>query len=194
VRVAITIDAEHPDRPCSGESLPRILSALGEADARATFFVQGRWAESAPDEARAIVRGGHLLGNHSHHHASMNALTDSGIDEDVRLAEEALLRITGVDPRPWFRCPFGAGMHDPDFLSRLGALGYRHIGWDVDPQDWNEARDAAAVEAAVVEGARRDAIVLLHSWPDATATALPRILARLAEGGAEFVAVDALAG
>ena len=194
MRVALTIDAEHPDRPCSGESLGRILATLEQADVRATFFVQGRWAQSSPDDARAIAEAGHLVGNHSHHHAPMDALTETAFAEDVQEAERALLRITGMDPRPWFRCPFGAGMHDPSVLERLEGLGYRHVGWTVDPNDWDVTNDAAAVEAAVVDGAGEDAIVLMHSWPDATATALPRIVERLAERGAEFVAVGALAG
>jgi peptidoglycan-N-acetylglucosamine deacetylase len=194
VRVALTFDTEHPGRPCSGESLERILASLREASVRATFFVQGRWAQSSPDEARAIAEAGHLVGNHSHHHAPMDGLTEAAFAEDVRLAEEALRRIAGADPRPWFRCPFGSGMHDPAVLSRLEALGYRHVGWDVDPRDWDETNDAAAVEATVAEGAADGAIVLLHSWPDATAEALPRIVGRLGERGAELVTVDALAG
>jgi peptidoglycan/xylan/chitin deacetylase (PgdA/CDA1 family) len=194
VRVAITIDAEHADRPCSGESLPRILSALADAGVRATFFVQGRWARSSPDQAGAIAGAGHLLGNHSHYHAPMTALTEEAFSEDLGLAEEIIRATTGVDPRPWFRCPFGEGMHDPALLGRLGALGYRHVGWDVDPNDWRETRDAAAVETAVVEGIDGDAIVLMHSWPDATAEALPHILERLAAKGTEFVTADVLVG
>ena len=193
MRVALTIDAEHPDRPCSGESLPLILAAFRAADVRATFFVQGRWARSAPEHARAITEEGHLLGNHSHYHAPMDALTEQAFADDLQEAEETLRTITGVDPRPWFRCPFGAGMNDPVLLERLDALGYRHVGWDVDPNDWSETRDAAAVEAAVLDRIEGDAIVLMHSWPDATAEALPRILAGLAARGIDFVTVDALA-
>jgi peptidoglycan-N-acetylglucosamine deacetylase len=195
VRVAITIDTEHPDRPCSGNGLPLILDALRVAGVTATFFVQGRWARSSPEEARAIADAGHLIGNHSHYHAPMVALTEEAFADDLREAEVVIREVTGKDPRPWFRCPFGAGMADPDLLGRLDALGYRHVGWDVDPNDWSETRDAAVVEAAVVDGIDDgDAIVLLHSWPDATAVALPRILDRLAARGAEFVTVDDLAG
>ncbi len=193
MRVALTIDVEHPDRPCSGGTLPRILAALSDADARATFFVQGRWAQSAPAEARAIAGAGHLLGNHSHYHAPMDALTEQAFADDLRLAQDAILEITGVDPRPWFRCPFGSGMNDPVLLDRLDALGYRHAGWDVDPNDWSETQDAAAVEAAVLDGIDGDAIVLLHSWPDATAGAFPRIVEQLTARGADLVTVDALA-
>jgi peptidoglycan/xylan/chitin deacetylase (PgdA/CDA1 family) len=195
MRVAVTIDTEHPDRPCSGNSLPIILESLRVAAVTATFFVQGRWARSSPEEARAIAHAGHLIGNHSHYHAPMDALTEEAFADDLSEAEVVIREVTGKDPRPWFRCPFGAGMHDPDLLERLDALGYRHVGWDVDPNDWSETRDAAAVEAAVVNRIDDgDAIVLLHSWPDATAVALPRILDRLGARGAEFVTVDALAG
>jgi peptidoglycan/xylan/chitin deacetylase (PgdA/CDA1 family) len=194
VRVALTFDTEHPARPCSGRALERILAVLDQANVRATFFVQGRWAQSSPDEARQIAAAGHLIGNHSHYHAPMNAFTEEAFRDDVREAEATIQAVTGHDPRPWFRCPFGAGMEDPDVLQRLDELGYRNVGWDVDPRDWHEDNDAAAVEREVLRGldGRTDAVVLLHSWPDATAEALPRILDGLAEANAELSDVAAI--
>jgi len=41
-RIALTIDTEHPDFPCTPGNLPAMLDALGAAGARATFFIQGR--------------------------------------------------------------------------------------------------------------------------------------------------------
>jgi peptidoglycan-N-acetylglucosamine deacetylase len=193
MRVALTFDAEHPSRPCSGDSLDSILDALEAADARATFFVQGRWAQSNPDDAVRLAEA-HLVGNHSHHHAPMSSLTAEGFREDVREAEEAITAITGRSPLPWFRCPFGAGMDDSEVLRRLAELGYRHVGWDVDPRDWDEANDARDLEITVLESLleREDSIVLLHSWPDATAEALPRIIDGMAHAGAELVDVEML--
>ena len=194
MRVALTIDTEHPSRPCSGGSLERILATLGEAGVRATFFIQGRWASAYPDAARAVQAGGHLIANHSHHHAPMNALTEAGFREDVRDAEETIRAIIGVDPRPWFRCPFGAGKDDTRVLELLGELDYRHVSWDVDPRDWDEGNAGTDVLASVLRGVegREDSIVLLHSWPDATGEALPQILAELRAAGAELVDVSAL--
>jgi peptidoglycan/xylan/chitin deacetylase (PgdA/CDA1 family) len=124
----------------------------------------------------------------------MDALTDAGFGEDVALAEETITAITGVDPRPWFRCPFGAGMDDPRVLDLLAGLGYRHAGWDVDPHDWDAANGAANVAASVLAGVdlAGDSIVLLHTWPDATAGALPEIIAGLRTANAELVPVDAV--
>ena len=196
MRVALTFDTEHPDRPCTENALGLILSSLADANASATFFVQGRWARSSPDEARRISSAGHLIGNHSHHHAPMDSLTEAGFCADVREAEAMIQEVTGVDPQPWFRCPFGAGMDDPEVLHRLEEMGYVHVGWDVDPRDWHEDSDAEAVARSVLEGIRMrdDSIVLLHSWPDSTAEALPHILAALAEAGAELVNIEMLMG
>jgi len=47
-RVALTFDAEHPDRPARPGNDERLLDALAAAGVRATFFVQGRWAEAYP--------------------------------------------------------------------------------------------------------------------------------------------------
>jgi peptidoglycan/xylan/chitin deacetylase (PgdA/CDA1 family) len=196
MKVALTFDTEHPGQPSPPGAEEAILEALALAGARASFFLQGRWASSRPRIARRIAEAGHVIGNHSHYHAPMDALTDDGFRLDVRTAEERIREVSGVDPRPWFRCPFGAGMHDPVVLSRLTELGYRHVGWDVAPQDWKAGRSAEEVEEALLDGvaaAPGDSIVVLHSWPAATVEALPRIIKRLAATGAELVGVDELA-
>lgn len=193
-RVALTFDAEHPDRPTDHGIAESILATLEQAGVTASFFVQGRWALAYPETARRIGAAGHLVGNHSHYHARMPLFSGPGFMADVREAEAAIQDVLGVDPRPWFRCPFGDGHDDPAILTALTGLGYRVIGWNVLPYDWE--RPADAVETDVVDGATSvgdGAVVLLHTWPAATGAALPAIIARLAAGGAEFVRLDQLA-
>ncbi|MDX6545593.1 MAG: peptidoglycan-N-acetylmuramic acid deacetylase, partial [Gaiellales bacterium] len=132
IRVALTIDTEHPDHPAGAENPTRVLDALAAANARASFFVQGRWAAANPALARRIAEQGHLIGNHSNSHAPMDMLTDEGIRDSLRKAEDAIESATGVSPRPWFRCPYGQGDDDPRVLEVLAGLGYRNVGWDVD--------------------------------------------------------------
>jgi peptidoglycan/xylan/chitin deacetylase (PgdA/CDA1 family) len=195
VRVALTFDTEFPDRPSPPGVEGSILTALEAAGVRATFFLQGRWARAHADVARRIVEAGHLVGNHSHHHAPMDGLLDDFFRADVLDAQQRILEATGVDPRPLFRCPFGSGMDDPRVLALLGELGYRHVGWDVDPRDWEEGREPTELVTRVLEGAREreEAVVLLHGWPGVTGEALPRLLGELAAGGAEFATVEELA-
>jgi peptidoglycan/xylan/chitin deacetylase (PgdA/CDA1 family) len=194
VRVALTFDAEHPGHPTSPGVENSILDTLAEAGLRATFFLQGRWVRAYPEAARRIAAAGHLIGNHSHHHAPMDSLTEDGFRRDVSRAEEAIKAVTGVDPKPWFRCPYGLGADDPLLLGRLAELGYRNVAWDVDPQDWAEGRSADEVVSGVLGRvcALEDSIVLLHGWPAVTADALPRIVAGLVESGADVTDVHEL--
>jgi len=192
-RVALTFDAEHPDRPTEPGVAETILTILDGAGVRATFFMQGRWAEAHPDTARRIGQIGHLVGNHSHYHARMPLFSAAGFATDVQAAESVIGAVVGVDPRPWFRCPFGAGQDDPAVMTALAGLGYRDVGWDVDPFDWE--RPAEAVETGVVAGATAGGdgtVVLLHTWPVSTGAALPGILRGLTDAGAVFVRVDEL--
>jgi peptidoglycan/xylan/chitin deacetylase (PgdA/CDA1 family) len=192
-RVALTYDVEFPDRPY-WRSTGVLLDALEAADVRATMFVQGRWAEAEPVLARRIATDGHLVGNHSHHHARMTILTGAGITRDVRAAEVAIEAATGTSPRPWFRCPFGAGSQTLRVLERLAALQYVEVSWHVNSKDWAGA-SAGVLRRRVVSGAighGDGAVVVMHGWPAATAEAAPGIVADLRAAGAEFVRLDAL--
>jgi peptidoglycan-N-acetylglucosamine deacetylase len=194
-RVALTFDAEHPDRPHHGEHAAWVLDELRRLDVPATVFLQGRWVEAFPDMARRVADEGHLVGNHSFYHARMPLLTTAGFEEDVREAERAIREATGVDPRPWLRFPFGAGADAADVVDRLPALGYRHIGWDVEVYEWDPGRTVREVVLGAIDGvhARGDgAIVLLHTWPDPVAPALAGIVGNLRDEGARFVRVDEL--
>ena len=195
LRVALSFDAEHPDRPARAGTAEAIVATLARHRIRATFFMQGRWVEAYPETARSIADGGHLVGSHSHYHARMPLLHDLGLAADLADAEAAILAATGVSPRPWFRCPFGDGSDDERVLAGLAAAGYRHVGWHVAPDDWEPSHGAEHVATAVTRGvlAHGDgAVVLLHSWPTATLGALDAIVDRLAEAGAEWCRIDEL--
>lgn len=194
-RVALTFDAEHPDRPTSTGAAERLLELLDRLAVPASFFVQGRWAEAYPATARRIAQAGHAVGSHSFYHARMALLSDVGLDVDVGEAERILREIVGVDPRPWFRCPFGEGEDDVRVLAALDRLGYANVGWDVMAEDWDPRRTPEQVEADVTAGAAAHgdgAVVLLHTWPDRTLAAVPGIVARLRDAGANLVRIDAL--
>jgi peptidoglycan-N-acetylglucosamine deacetylase len=196
MRVALTFDAEHPDRPGSDPAtLDRILDALKGAAARSTFFLQGRWAQAHPDRARRIAGADHLIGSHSHFHARMPLLTDEGLRADIVQAGRAIREAAGVDPKPWFRCPWGHGARDARVLMALRRQGYRHVGWDVIAEDWEPSRPGEVVAGDVVAAVRAaadGAVVLLHAWPASAGEAVPRIVDDLRTESAEFVTVAEL--
>jgi peptidoglycan/xylan/chitin deacetylase (PgdA/CDA1 family) len=194
--VALTFDTEHPDGPdCPPDSPSRILDVLADADVRASFFLQGRWASAYPDLARRIAADGHLIGNHSHAHANLTELTPAGLAEEVCRAEEAIRWSTGVDPRPWFRCPYGTHSHGEALVPTLRRLGYRDAHWNVTPEDWDAGLSAAELTERIVDGVvARDgvAVVLLHSWPAVVPDALPDVVEALQRKGFRFATVAEL--
>jgi peptidoglycan/xylan/chitin deacetylase (PgdA/CDA1 family) len=193
-RIALTIDTEHPDRPARPGNVERILDALAATGTRATFFVQGRWAQAYPGLARRIGAEGHLVGSHGRGHVSLRLLSPDGIRQSVHDAEEAIRAATGADPRPWFRSPHDDVTDDTPITEVLRELGYRQVGWTVDPSDWDPSRTADDVARDVTEGcaaAGDGAVVLLHSWPDSTADSLPRIIEAL-RADSDLVGIDEL--
>lgn len=198
LRVALTFDAEHPSRrQCPPGAAEAIIETLKASNIPATFFVQGRWAVAYPELAVSIAQNGHMIGNHSHSHAPLPDLSDRGLIADIEEAESSIRRVTGIDPRPWFRCPFGAGADDRRVLKALKTCGYQNVHWDVAVDDWEDLRTADGVENDVVDGVlkKRDrSIVLLHTWPAPTVGALPAIVQRLRAAGARFVTIDEVVG
>ena len=200
MRVALTFDVEHPDRPqCPPGVIDSILDALAAERIRSTFFVQGRWAEAYPTTGQRLARDGHVVGSHSFYHARLPVLTDAGLDEDLAQATDAIRTHLGVDPRPWFRCPFGAGADDPRVLAAVKRAGFRHVGWDIGVADYETVRTPGEVVAAVVNGVRarmaegqETSLVLLHSWPAPTRDGLRPAIEALKALGASFVAIGEL--
>ncbi len=200
--VALTFDVEDPDQRDHGtpHAVMTILEALGRSDIRATFFLQGRWTSANPDAAAAVGAAGHLVGNHSYFHADSRLLTTKGMREDVNRAHAAIEERVGVDARPWYRLPYGAGADSHLVQDRLHALGYRHVGWDVDVRDYAMG-DVAAMVPAMTElldererAGATHAIVLLHSWPVVTADAMPELCRFLLDRCEGTVTVDQVPG
>ena len=87
--VALTFD----DGPAPGAT-DQVLSALGGARVRATFFVTGAELERHMAEGRKIVAAGHELGNHSYSHGRMVFVTPSRVRREVERTDE-LIREAG---------------------------------------------------------------------------------------------------
>jgi hypothetical protein len=112
----------------------------------------------------------------------------------VTEAEEVITRLTGRNPRPWFRLPFFDGQNVAWVRATIQQLGYIAVGSNVDSGDWNAATTPEMFCKALVAGARQSdpAVAVLHSWPTATGPGLRAALAPLTQAGATFVTVAEL--
>lgn len=193
MRIALTFDTEPAQGGNDIGNASRVLDALRDRGVVATFFVQGEWVEQHPDLAARLSAEGHRVGNHTHSHALPGVLSAAELAEEIARAEGVIERATGQSPRPYFRCPQSSGAFDDEVLGRIRGAGYRQVGWSFDSLDWHEASTVESVVERVLSGVEAHgdgAIVLMHTWPDVTAAAVPAILGALIERGVRFVTLD----
>lgn len=150
----LTID----DGPTS--DTPALLDLLDVRGVRATFFVKGRLAESAPHLIREIVQRGHTVGNHSQTHPSGSfwCLPPAAVRRQIERCSAVLREITGVAPK-LFRAP--VGMKNPFVHPVLQANGMRLIGWSCRAYDAVKS-DSDTIVASIEKQLRPGAIVVLH--------------------------------
>lgn len=75
--------------------MQRILDALAETEARATFFVLGWIARRRPRLVRAVARAGHEIASHGTWHQLVTTQTPEQFRGDVRLSKTILESLVG---------------------------------------------------------------------------------------------------
>ncbi len=106
--------------------VPRVLRFLEDRQLKITFFVVGQDAVIEANQAvlRCIAEAGHEIGNHSFHHEPWLHLYNAAeIGEEIELAEQTLLAVTGKRPLG-FRGP-GFSV-SPEVLEELARRGYQY--------------------------------------------------------------------
>jgi len=181
-----------------------IVRWLIDHDIDATIFMTGAMADSkATDAGRAVLRlveesGARLeLGNHSYGHPDFRDLSAAAMREELRRTEDAIQRVSSLEPRPWFRPPYGG--YDDGVLAAVGAAGYRYtVLWDVDTIDWRPISNdppgptAAEIVRKVLDRTTSGSIVLMHLGGYETFEALPDIVDGLHERGYRLLTLDEL--
>jgi peptidoglycan/xylan/chitin deacetylase (PgdA/CDA1 family) len=191
--VALSFDAG-----ASAAGVPSILATLAREHVPGTFFLTGRFAEQFPTQARQIAAA-HRVGNHSVSHPRFSTLSAERIRQEVLGAALTIKGVTGADPAPLFRFPFGD--RTASNIAALNALGYVPVRWTVDTLGWKGTSGGVTADIVlqrVLSALRPGEIVLMHvgSNPDdgttLDAAALPRVISQLRARGYGFVSLDAL--
>ena len=84
----------------------RLLALLADADVRATFFVLGRAAQSAPALLRKICDAGHEIGTHGYSHRFVYALGAAQFRSELRQSLSIIEDILGTRCVLGHRAPF----------------------------------------------------------------------------------------
>jgi peptidoglycan/xylan/chitin deacetylase (PgdA/CDA1 family) len=194
--VALTFDAG-----ANADAVSSILSTLRTTQVPATFFLTGNFVRDFPARARAIVAAGERVGDHSVTHPYFTRLTDAQMRDQVLTARKRIVSVTGADPWPWFRFPYGD--RNAHTITVVNSVGFVAVGWTVDTLGWKGTSGGITVQKVVdrvLASARPGEIVLMHCGSNPTdhstldASALPIIIKDLKARGYSFVTLDAMLG
>lgn len=182
--VALTFDdGPHPVHT------PRLLDILARHQHRATFYVIGANARRHPEILRRMVDEGHEIANHTWTHPVLQALHDGAVLSELDRAQDLIGTLTGHTPMT-IRPPYGA-ISPRQARMIWDQRGLRTVLWSVDPMDWQRP-GAHQVAARVLRQARPGAIILAHDIHGPTVSAVPDILAGLAQLGLTSVQMSEL--
>jgi peptidoglycan/xylan/chitin deacetylase (PgdA/CDA1 family) len=204
-KLAITFD----DGP-NPAITPKLLDLLDRYQARATFFLIGRFVRECPELVRETVARGHVVGNHTETHPNLFRLSSTQILVELRLCHDAISNTIGAPPK-WFRPPYGA--RNPWVIPTAKDLGYRTAMWTLIPGDWKSvsaewliprmepiakhAQQISGTNAAAHSNGTGDILCLhdgnhreLNGDRAHTLAALEHWLPRWRDLGLEFVTID----
>lgn len=179
--VALTFD----DGP-SPKYTARILDALKENNASATFFVLGSNAQNAPDLLQRMVLEGNEIGNHTYSHKQLTTLSKEGIEEEIKETKECIYTITHTYPQV-LRPPYGS---KNDTVVKC-ADDARVVTWSLDTRDWKD-RDAKIVVERILKDVKDGDIILMHDLYASSAQAAAIAIPKLQEMGFQLVTVSQL--
>lgn len=184
-KIALTFDAAW-----GNEDTKQILDILEKHDVKVTFFMTGGWVSSYPDDVKAILEGGHDLGNHSENHKNMSQLSDAEKTEELMSVHNKVKELTGYEMF-LFRPPYGD--YDDAVVENAKQNGYYTIQWDVDSLDWKDYGVDAIIDTVCKhKHLGNGSIILCHNGAKYTAQALDAMITNLKEQSYEFVPLSEL--
>jgi peptidoglycan-N-acetylglucosamine deacetylase len=165
---------------------PKILNALKQHNAKATFFILGKNAERHPLILQRIVAEGHAIATHSYSHR-ISMSPEEADSENTRTAA-IVFRYTGINPN-LFRAPFGLTKSNlnKNAISRKWAS----FNWTVSAAD-TATTNPEVVYKNICFTPNPGEIILCHDIKPHTAQAIPKILDHLTKQGFQFVTLPEL--
>ena len=73
-KIAVTFDAAWGD-----SDTDTLIDILASHNAKATFFIVGKWAEKYPESVKKLFDAGHEIANHSYNHTLYSKLDEIAV-------------------------------------------------------------------------------------------------------------------
>ena len=161
------------------QTTPLLLDALKKLGMKATFAVTGKNVLANPDIARRIVAEGHELANHTFSHPDLAGLNPDDFVRDLRAAEQAIMRVTGVRPR-YFRATDGE--LSVSLRGEVRNEGYEVLEYTLDSGDWRNP-PPGTVSRVILMGVTPGSVILTHDSFPKSVKEMPAVFELLVKRG-----------
>ncbi|MBY7143621.1 polysaccharide deacetylase family protein [Virgibacillus sp. NKC19-3] len=169
------------------EHIPDILNILKEHNVKATFFLEGQWAQENAEFVEMIDEQGHTIGNHAYNHPNMSRLSQQENTRQINQTNEIIKAITGDAPK-WFAPP--SGDYTDQVVQVADDLHMETILWTVDTIDWKNPSVSVMINR-VNEKLHPGATVLMHPT-ESIAEGLDPLIKDIKENGYRIGTLDKL--
>lgn len=164
---------------------PQILDTLKEKKVKAIFFVTYDFASQNPDLVKRMIDEGHIVGNHSYRHYSMDEVSDDVAKEEVTYLHKYIKDKFNYT-MSYFRFP--KGEFSERSLQIVKDLNYKSVFWSFAYADWDPDNQTEENQAFthICESTHPGAILLLHAVSKTNADILGKVIDDITKQGYTF--------
>lgn len=162
-----------------------ILDTLKEKKVQAIFFVTYDFASQNPDLIKRMISEGHIVGNHTYRHYTMDEVTEEAATEEIVYLHQYIQKNYNYQMK-YFRFP--KGEFSEATLALAKSLGYKSVFWSFAYEDWDTENVMNPQDALkkVTESTHPGAIYLLHAVSSTNAEILGDAIDNIRQQGYTF--------
>lgn len=165
----------------------KILDTLKEKKVQAVFFVTYDFASQNPELIKRMINEGHIVGNHTYRHYTMDEVTEQAATEEIVYLHKYIQKNYNYQMK-YFRFP--KGEFSEATLALAQSLGYKSIFWSFAYADWDTENVMDPQEALkkITDSTHPGAILLLHAVSSTNAEILGDAIDSIRQQGYTFTA------
>ncbi|SET40177.1 probable sporulation protein, polysaccharide deacetylase family [Salinibacillus kushneri] len=140
------------------EYIPSMMKILKKHNIKATFFIDGKWAQENVDLLKMIDEEGHEIGSHGYNHPDMSQMNSSQLTSQVTKTNGIINSIIKKEPK--LLAP-PAGSFNANVVDIADQHDMETIMWTIDTIDWKDPSPSDVMNRVVpkLEGG---SMILMH--------------------------------
>ncbi|GEN54099.1 polysaccharide deacetylase family protein [Halobacillus faecis] len=169
------------------EYIPDMVDILNEHQVKATFFIDGAFANDFTHLVQMIEEEGHTIGSHGYRHKDMGRMTKEQAKANLEQADELLFALTKEKVK-YFAPP--SGSFNMATVEAADEMDMETILWTVDTIDWRKPTSDVLI-TRVMGKVHNGATILMHPT-EVTVESLPNLIEQIKDQGYKLSSLQKL--